>query len=52
MRVGYRILVQGERSPEFMGTRIEFLWGFAGVLEGIGEEIFEGHKRSLVNKSS
>ncbi|KAH0555669.1 hypothetical protein GP486_006386 [Trichoglossum hirsutum] len=50
-RVGYRVLVQGERSPEYMETRIEeFLWGFAEVLEGMGEEEFEGHKRSLVNK--
>ncbi|KAI9770841.1 MAG: Insulinase (Peptidase M16) [Geoglossum umbratile] len=50
-RVGYRILVQGERSTEFMESRIEeFLRGFNDVLKAMSEEEFEGHKRSLVNK--
>ncbi|KAI9774121.1 MAG: Insulinase (Peptidase M16) [Geoglossum simile] len=50
-RVGYRILVQGEQSPEFMDTRIdEFLREFSTVLKEMSEEEFEGHKRSLVNK--
>jgi insulysin len=50
-RVGYRILVQGERSTEFMDSRIdEFLLGFSTVVKEMSEEEFEGHKRSLVNK--
>lgn len=49
--MGYRIIVQSERSPEYLESRINaFLDGFASVLRAMSEEDFESHKRSIINR--
>ncbi|KAK5386061.1 metalloprotease [Exophiala xenobiotica] len=49
--MGYRVLIQSERDPDYLETRINaFLLKFKQDLEEMSEEDFEGHKRSLVNK--
>lgn len=49
--MGYRVLIQSERDPDYLETRINaFLLKFKTVLESMSAEEFEGHKRSLVNK--
>ncbi|EXJ75396.1 insulysin [Cladophialophora psammophila CBS 110553] len=49
--MGYRVLIQSERDPEYLETRINaFLLKFKSDLESMSDEEFEGHKRSLVNK--
>ncbi|KAI9852489.1 MAG: Insulinase (Peptidase M16) [Thelocarpon superellum] len=49
--MGYRVLIQSERTTEYLETRIDaFLQGFAKVLADMTPEAFEGHKRSLINK--
>ncbi|KAJ4178578.1 metalloprotease [Fusarium falciforme] len=46
---GFRFLIQGEMTPEFLDSRIEaFLRRYAETLEKMSETEFEGHKRSLV----
>lgn len=51
MWVGYRILIQSEKNPEYLEGRIDaFLTGFEKMLEEMSEEEFEAHKRSLINK--
>lgn len=48
---GFRILVQSERTPEYLDERIEaFLTRFGETLEAMTETEFEGHKRSVVVK--
>lgn len=49
--IGYRVLIQSERDPAYLETRINaFLLKFKSDLEKMSEEDFEGHKRSLINK--
>lgn len=49
--MGYRVLVQSERSPEYLEERINaFLISFAKTLEEMSETDFNNHKRSLINK--
>lgn len=46
---GFRFIIQSERTPEYLESRIEaFLNQFASTLESMSEADFEGHKRSLV----
>lgn len=48
---GFRILIQSERTPDYLDKRIEaFLAQFHGTLESMSDSDFEGHKRSLINK--
>jgi len=47
--VGLRILVQSERDPRYLETRIEaFLIHMRGVLESMDEATFEENKKGLV----
>ena len=49
--MGYRVLIQSERSPEYLEERINaFLVSFAKTLDEMSETDFNGHKRSLINK--
>lgn len=48
---GFRILIQSERSPEYLDKRIEaFLTRFGDAIDNMTEAEFEGHKRSLIVK--
>ncbi|KPI35377.1 putative zinc protease [Cyphellophora attinorum] len=49
--MGYRILIQSERNPEYLETRCDaFLLKMRGYIEEMSQEDFEGHKRSLITK--
>lgn len=49
--IGYRILIQSEREPEYLESRIDaFLLKFKETLSAMTPEEFEGNKRSLINK--
>ncbi len=49
--IGYRFIVQSERKPEYLESRIDnFLRGYSTKLEEMTEQEFEGHKRSLITK--
>ncbi|KAL3476459.1 Metalloenzyme, LuxS/M16 peptidase-like protein [Aspergillus californicus] len=49
--MGYRVIIQSERTPLYLESRIEsFLAGFKKTLEAMSEDEFEGHKRSVSNK--
>lgn len=49
--MGYRVVVQSERSPEYLEERINaFLAMFAKSLEDMSQQDFESHKKSLTNK--
>ncbi|KAJ5398409.1 hypothetical protein N7465_008898 [Penicillium sp. CMV-2018d] len=49
--LGYRVIIQSERTAHYLESRIEtFLREFGPILEKMPEEEFEGHKRSVVNK--
>ncbi|RVX74303.1 hypothetical protein B0A52_02135 [Exophiala mesophila] len=49
--MGFRVLIQSERTPDYLETRINaFLLKIKTMLDGMSTEDFEGHKRSLVNK--
>ncbi|KEY67145.1 hypothetical protein S7711_03006 [Stachybotrys chartarum IBT 7711] len=48
---GFRILIQSERTPEYLDSRIEaFLSKVGTLLENMTDSDFEGHKRSLIVK--
>ncbi|KAM4054774.1 peptidase M16 domain-containing protein [Hirsutella rhossiliensis] len=48
---GFRVLIQGERTPQYLDSRIEaFLARFGQTLQTMSESDFEGHKRSLIIK--
>jgi insulysin len=48
---GIRILVQSERTPHYLDTRIEaFLAQVGDILDKMTDTEFEGHKRSLIIK--
>ncbi|KAK5797365.1 hypothetical protein VI817_003656 [Penicillium citrinum] len=49
--MGYRVIIQSERTAQYLESRIEsFLSGFGPVLDDMSDEEFEGHKRSVINK--
>ncbi|KAH8697779.1 a-pheromone processing metallopeptidase Ste23 [Talaromyces proteolyticus] len=49
--IGYRVIIQSERTAEYLESRIDaFLGEFAQTLEKMTDEEFEGHKRSIINK--
>lgn len=49
--MGYRVIIQSERTAQYLESRIEsFLRGFGSSLEKMSDEDFEGHKRSVINK--
>ncbi len=49
--MGYRVIIQSERSPEYLEKRINaFLANFANSLKEMSLEEFESHKKSLINK--
>ncbi|KAH7329236.1 Metalloenzyme, LuxS/M16 peptidase-like protein [Stachybotrys elegans] len=48
---GFRVLIQSERTPAYLDSRIEaFLEKVGTLLENMSEADFEGHKRSLIIK--
>lgn len=49
--MGYLVLVQSERTPDHLESRVNaFLLKFGTDLKGMTTEEFEGHRRSLINK--
>lgn len=49
--MGFRVLIQSEREPEYLERRIDaFLLKMKETIEKMDAEEFEGHKRSLVMK--
>ncbi|KAL4939837.1 hypothetical protein BDV06DRAFT_198031 [Aspergillus oleicola] len=49
--IGYRVIIQSERTAKYLETRIDsFLTEFGKTLETMSEDEFEGHKRSVINK--
>ncbi|KAL8948045.1 MAG: hypothetical protein Q9222_005737 [Ikaeria aurantiellina] len=49
--MGYRIIIQSERSTDYLEQRINaFLSLFGSRLASMSEDDFEGHKKSLINK--
>ncbi len=49
--MGYRVIIQSERSPEYLETRINaFLSTFGTSLADMSVDDFESHKKSLINK--
>ncbi|KAJ5649213.1 Peptidase M16 core [Penicillium longicatenatum] len=49
--MGYRVIIQSERTANYLETRIEsFLREFGPTLENMSDEEFDGHKRSVINK--
>jgi insulysin len=49
--MSYRIVIQGEKAPIYLGGRIDaFLTKFAGILGEMPESEFELHKSSLVKE--
>ena len=49
--MGYRILIQSERDPEYLEQRCDvFLLKMKQQLAEMSADDFEGHKRSLINK--
>ncbi len=49
--MGYRVLIQSERDPEYLETRINvFLLKMKMQVAGMSDEDFESHKRSLITK--
>ncbi|RCI10149.1 hypothetical protein L249_8413 [Ophiocordyceps polyrhachis-furcata BCC 54312] len=46
---GFRVLIQSEKTPEYLEKRIEaFMAQFSRTLATMSEAEFEGHKRSLI----
>jgi len=49
--MGYRVIIQSERSPEYLEKRINaFLVRFGKSLKEMSTDAFESHKNSLINK--
>ena len=49
--MGYRVIIQSERPPDYLEMRINaFLALFGRALEQMDTEEFESHKKSLINK--
>ncbi|KAK1138814.1 metalloprotease [Aspergillus melleus] len=48
---GYRVIIQSERTAQYLESRIDaFLGNFGRDLEKMTDDEFEGHKRSVINK--
>lgn len=48
---GFRVVVQSEKTGEFLEDRVEALWGaFGTYLEEMEAEDFEKQRKSLVSK--
>ena len=49
--MGYRVIIQSERSPEYLEKRINaFVAKFEASLKDMSVDDFESHKKSLINK--
>ena len=49
--MGYRVIIQSEKPTEYLEERINaFLAMFGKSLEGLSQEEFESHKKSIINK--
>ena len=49
--LGYRVIIQSERPPDYLEDRINaFLALFGKTLETMSEKDFQAHKSSLINK--
>ena len=49
--MGYRVIIQSERDPAYLETRINaFLVQAGEKIASMSEAEFEGHKKSLINK--
>jgi len=49
--MGYRVIIQSERTTEYLEERINaFLAFISRLLDGMSTEEFESHKKSLMNK--
>ncbi|KAF2437115.1 a-pheromone processing metallopeptidase Ste23 [Tothia fuscella] len=49
--LGYRVLIQSEKTPEYLESRIDsFLTNLLVELNDMSEHKFQKHKRSLINK--
>ncbi|KAF2140293.1 uncharacterized protein K452DRAFT_230558 [Aplosporella prunicola CBS 121167] len=49
--IGYRILIQSEKSPDYLEKRIDnFLINFGKNLEKMSDDEFEAHKKSVINR--
>ena len=50
---GYRVLIQSEKSPEYLESRIEaFLVKFKQDLQSMSQEAYEQHKKALIARKS
>lgn len=48
---GFRLLIQSERTPDYLDSRIEaFLVQVGELIDNMSDADFEGHKRSLILK--
>ncbi|KAK5154964.1 hypothetical protein LTR04_005901 [Oleoguttula sp. CCFEE 6159] len=48
---GYRVLIQSEKTPEYLESRVEdFLEKFSTTLKEMKDHEFEAHRVSLINK--
>lgn len=48
---GFRLLIQSERTPEYLDSRMEaFLVQLGEIIDNMSDADFEGHKRSLILK--
>lgn len=49
--IGYRVIIQSERTAKYLESRIEtFLSDFGSKLEEMSDQDFEGHKRSVIKR--
>ncbi len=49
--MAYRIIIQSEKTPEYLESRIDaFLESYEESIREMSESVFEGHKRSLITK--
>lgn len=49
--IGYRVIIQSERTAKYLESRIDsFLSDFGTALEEMSDQEFEGHKRSVIKK--
>jgi insulysin len=49
--LAYRIIIQSERTPDYLESRIDaFLGSYEQTIQDMSESAFEGHKRSLITK--
>jgi insulysin len=49
--IAYRIIIQSEKTPEYLESRIDaFLESYKQTIQDMSESVFEGHKRSLITK--